>query len=277
MHKVMCHGGFRGSYDDDDSMDDCDKRNSGINSSSISFCRGYFSRELNQNETKRNASAQQAPQSIHDNMGGHFLKLVLVLAVASELSTRAGVADAFSTIPSDSRASFDARNYQEVRRQQQRGQGLFSTPPPLSPLSDNDDYNYDNYTPAEVTKMQDVIVSLSLESNDEIRRSRLTQIMEVGLAGPNGGPKRFTVLFDRVLTQVGEQFQKDALEKYSKQAPSSSAMEPTSDESLDTETDSVPEKDENTKPVEKSPEEIRLWALVDMMIQSKTMIKKHNS
>jgi len=206
-------------------------------------------------------------------MGVHFLKLVLVLAVASKLSTWAGVVDAFSTIPS--------ANCRDAPRLQQRGNRMFSTPPPLSPLSDNDDYNYDNYTPAEVTKMQDVVVSLSLESSDDVRRSRLALIIEVGLAGPNEGPKRFTVLFDRVLTQVGEKFQKEAREKYAKQAPSSSAVEPTDDDDddddLDTETYSVPEKDENAEPKEKSPEELRLWALVDMMIQSKTIIKKHNS
>ena len=265
----MCQDGFQGSLDD--SLEDGDKRNSGIGSSTISFCLGKFLRE-----SIRNAFVQQAPRSIHDDiMTVHFLKLVLVLAVASKLSAWAGVVDAFSTIPSG--------NCRNAPRLQQRGKAFFSTPPPLSPLSDNYDYNYDNYTPAEVTKMQDVVVSLSLESNDDVRRSRLALIMEVGLAGPNGGPKRFAVLFDRVLTQVGEKVQKDAREKYAKQAPSSSAIEPTDDDDLDTDTeteaeaDSVPEKDEITEPREKSPEELRLWALVDMMIQSKTIVKKHNS
>ena len=149
-------------------------------------------------------------------MAGPLLQFLLLLMVISESFHRGGVGlvvHGFSPMPTTtSRTSIATRialcpynRHRDFRRQQQQqrklpGQALFSTPPPLSPLSDNDDYDYDEYTPAEVTKMQDVIVSLSAESNDEARRARLQQIMEVALAGPNGGPKRFTVLFDRVLT-----------------------------------------------------------------------------
>jgi len=216
-------------------------------------------------------------------MGRHFLQYVLLLMVAPEFKTRIGVADAFSTPSPTACALLDTRNCHKAlfREHVQRGRGLFSIPPPLSPLSDNEDYNYDNYTPAEVTKMQDMVVSLSQESNDETRRTRLKLIIEVGLAGPNGGPKRFAVLFDRVLTQVGEQVQREAREKYAERAADSEAGR-NGDDNLSA--DTVLEKDESDeggnppedKPVEKTPEELKLWALVDMMIQSKTMIKKHN-
>lgn len=216
-------------------------------------------------------------------MGRHFLQYVLLLMVAPEFKTRIGVAHAFSTTSPTACALLDTRNCHKAlfREHVQRGRGLFSIPPPLSPLSDNEDYNYDNYTPAEVTKMQDMVVSLSQESNDETRRTRLKLIIEVGLAGPNGGPKRFAVLFDRVLTQVGEQVQREAREKYAARAADSEAGR-NGDDNLSA--DTVLEKDESDeggnppedKPVEKTPEELKLWALVDMMIQSKTMIKKHN-
>ena len=198
-----------------------------------------------------------------------ILQLILSLAVASEFATRAPLATAFSTIPTTTSCSSIGNT---SRQQIRRGHELFSTPPPLSSLSDKDDANYDNYTPAEVTQMKDVIVSLSQESDDQARRLRLQTIMEVGLAGPNGGPKRFATLFERVLTQVGEQVQNDAREKYSERA----SEEENSEE--DAEKDVVQEGDEGSskgKAPEKSPEELKLWALVDMMVQSKTMLKKH--
>lgn len=201
-----------------------------------------------------------------------ILQLILSLAVASEIATRAPLATAFSTIPTTtSCSSFGSSSRQLI----QRGCELFSTPPPLSSLSDKDDANYDNYTPAEVTQMKDVIVSLSQESDDQARRLRLQTIMEVGLAGPNGGPKRFATLFERVLTQVGEQVQNEAREKYSERA---AASEEESSEDDKAEADAVKEEEEGSseeKTPEKSPEELKLWALVDMMVQSKTMIKKH--
>lgn len=212
------------------------------------------------------------------------MQLFWLLVIVSEFSTRVPVANAFSTISSANSGAFFGTiqcRGEPFRRHIQGGQVLFSTPPPLSSLSDKDDSSYDNYTPAEVSKMHDVIVSLSEESNDDARRSRLKQILEIGLTGPNGGPKRFAVLFERVLTQVGEQVQREAREKYSERA-AASAEEENGDDNLDTE--SVSEKDESTetgstpddKPVEKSPEELKLWALVDMMVQSKTAIKKQN-
>jgi len=49
---VMCHGGFRGSLVD--SLDDCDKQNSGIGSSTISF---YLRIVLKRIESKRFCTA----------------------------------------------------------------------------------------------------------------------------------------------------------------------------------------------------------------------------
>jgi len=220
---------------------------------------------------------EESPRfSIHRHMCRLLLQLVFLLSVASELATRAPVATAFSTTQTTTSCSIFGTRYggeNPFHQYTQRGQELFSTPPPLSSLSEKDDSNYDNYTPAEVTQMKDVIVSLSQESDDQARRLRLKTIMEVGLAGPNGGPKRFATLFERVLTQVGEQVQKEAREKYSERAAASESESPEEGNA-----ETVGEEDESSakeKPVEKSPEELKLWALVDMMVQSKTMIKKH--
>jgi hypothetical protein len=176
-------------------------------------------------------------------------------------------------------------------------------PPPLSPLSINDgNYEYDDFTPAEVTEMRDLIVSLSDETDDTNRRQRLQKTIEEALLhDPNSNanananandtqPKRFTVLFSRVLTQIGEQVQHDAREKYSKENPTEAdkADNNDDDENNNKMTSSDATKEEKKKEEEdedetverivreKTPEELKLWALVDMMVQSKTVFKKYN-
>ncbi len=204
----------------------------------------------------------------------NFIRLALLLAIASEVATRAQLAAAFTTpVPLAPYVCIGKRNFEEYPLRQciYRGHELYSTPPPLSPLSEKDDSNFDNYTPDEISKMKDVMESLSLESDDQTRRLRLQTIMDVGLSGPNGGPKRFAVLFEKVLMELGEQVQKEAREKFSEQAASTEGAE---EENADTESEQE-DASEEEKPAEKSPEELKLWALVDMMVQSKTAIKKH--
>ncbi|VEU36735.1 unnamed protein product [Pseudo-nitzschia multistriata] len=214
-------------------------------------------------------------------MTGNSLQLFLFLVVvASEFYSRVEVANAFSISQPYSSPFRTAKSCGEHLRRN-TGQ-MFSIPPPLSPISNNDDYDYDDFTTEEVTNMYNVIESLSQESNDDARRARLKQIMEVALAGPNGGPKRFTVLFDRVLTQMGEKVQQDARQEYAER--SAAAAQNTEERSNDAPPDDPPSKPkpneadgsvEATPRREKTPQELRLWALVDMMIQSKTIIKKH--
>jgi len=233
------------------------------------LCCFHFSADKSSNEQKnhqkyRSTSHKNVPMITH-----FFLKLLLWLVVASGFITRFHPATAFSTIiPPHSSAILNGRNSLNApfQRSEQHTQWLYSVPPPLSGQDDN---NYDDYTSSEISKMEDVIVSLSKESNDEARRSRLQQIMEVGLAGPNGGPKRFAHLFQRVLTQVGENVQNEARKKYSEQA-TADVKDGIVEDSLTTESSASSEE----KIAEKSPEELRLWALVDMMVQSKTIIKK---
>ena len=99
--------------------------------------------------------------------------------------------------------------------------------------------------------MKELIVSLSLEPTDESRRERLAGLFDDALARPNGHPKRFAELFDKTLIEVGDRVRKEALEKLD--------QEPT-----------IPADGSKTR------EELQVWALVDMMVQSKTLVKKAN-
>lgn len=203
-------------------------------------------------------------------MNRHFIRLALLLGIASEVATQIQLAEAFTTsAPLAPCLYIRKRNFEghPFRQCIHRGRELFSTPPPPS----SGDSNFDDYTPDEITKMKDVIDSLSQESDDQTRRLRLQTIMDVGLSGPNGGPKRFAVLFEKVLTEVGEQAQNEAREKFSERATATEGVE---DETVENES-AEEEESEEEKAAEKSPEELKLWALVDMMVQSKTAIKKH--
>ena len=66
------------------------------------------------------------------------------------------------------------------------------------------------YSQGETSNMRDLIISLSMEKTDNERRVRLQNIFHEVLDGPNGSPKRFTDLFDRVLAQVGDEIQMEA-------------------------------------------------------------------
>ena len=168
-------------------------------------------------------------------MEGRFLHLIL-------LNILIGVANAFSSVSRNASSRLDHR-----RAHGSRDLTIFSTPPPLSSLSGKDDNSFDDYTTGEITKMKDVILSLSEECNDESRRSRLKQIMEVGLEGPDGGPKRFAVLFDRVLAQVGEQVQQEAREKYADRAAEASSAAPEDSDGSDDPSEDKPPPENHPK------------------------------
>ena len=135
--------------------------------------------------------------------------------------------------------------------------------------------------------MEKLIVSLSKERTDASRRSRLSGILTEALAKPNGAPKRFTDLFDRTLIEVGDRVRSIALEK----ALQVEKLETGSGESGSVEESSLVSRVEennvtpassDTSPNEddfmsgKTDEEKQVWALVDMMVQSKTIVKKAN-
>jgi len=120
----------------------------------------------------------------------------------------------------------------------------------------------DDYSEKEITDMKDLILSLSLEPTDDSRRSRLIDVFQEALERPNGMPKRFSNLFDKVLIQVGDQVQTEAKRKFFEKKANEVPEE------------APPDGDGDEATREKTPDELQLWALVDMMVQSKTIVKQ---
>ncbi len=118
--------------------------------------------------------------------------------------------------------------------------------------------------------MRDLILALSLEPTDHDRRTRVRDVFHEALARPNGMPKRFTDLFDKILIEVGDEVQSEAKKKFFEEQAAVGIDEPETVIPAEEENDSVP-------PMRtKTPEEMQLWALVDMMVQTKTIVKKVN-
>lgn len=127
------------------------------------------------------------------------------------------------------------------------------------------------YTAIEVNEMNEFIVSLSLESSDNNRRQRLATVFAEELA--KADCKRFTDLFDKVLANVGDRVQVKAKRKaLEQQRCEHYETEEAANDEVDS--DSNENSDEDFMAVGKSSEERQLWALVDMMVQSKTLAKK---
>lgn len=152
--------------------------------------------------------------------------------------------------------------------------------------SSNNSSNVIVYTDVERTEMRELIVSLSLEATDHERRTRVKEIFYEALARPNGMPKRFTDLFDIVLSEVGEEVQLKAKKRFfeteaerrqqEQQQPPASSADDIEDNTIDevlSEEESEDNKDGQQRQW-KYPEEPQLWALVDVMVQSKTIVKK---
>jgi hypothetical protein len=137
-------------------------------------------------------------------------------------------------------------------------------------LSSIDPLNSYEFTDAEVSEMESLILTLSKISADDSRRGRVAAIFEETFATDSShesisnqqlDAKRFCHLFDKVLIRVGDQVQQQAAA--AKPLPSDVGAI-TSDD------DSSGASGERTK----TKEELQLWALVDMMVQSKTIIKR---
>jgi hypothetical protein len=148
--------------------------------------------------------------------------------------------------------------------------------PTLSPLVvfSTSDFISSDYSNEEKQEMRDLVLSLSLESTDEDRRTRLKDIFHEALARPNGAPKRFSDLFDTLLAKVGAEVQDEAKKRFfeaqaAKQEQVENVTEVLSDDAVDDNEEEAGEK-------VKSPDELQLWALVDMMVQSKTIVKREN-
>lgn len=119
----------------------------------------------------------------------------------------------------------------------------------------------DSYDDKEIKEMEDLIISLSLEPTDESRRERVQSVFEEALARPNGMPRHFSDLFDQALIAVGDRVKEEAQQ---------AAVEAQEYQ----ESDNVGEPNTKVNESENSSQQWQLWALVDMMVQSKTIVKR---
>ncbi|KAL7453969.1 hypothetical protein ACHAWC_005593 [Mediolabrus comicus] len=172
-------------------------------------------------------------------------------------------------------------------------------PPPSAP-----------YTEDEIKTMENLILELSLEKDDTIRRAKLSAIFDKvfeldvdttttssSTATADGGDAvsssdgsassieeereapRFAQLFQYSLDNVGELVQSAAREKAELLNSSNDSNDGDNGSSSRTEeADAKQQEESSTSTTEgrvKSEEELQLWALIDMMVQSKTMVKMY--
>ena len=161
-------------------------------------------------------------------------------------------------------------------------------PPPSAP-----------YTEDEIKTMENLILELSLEKDDTIRRAKLSAIFDKvfeldvdttttttsssSTATADGGDEgereapRFAQLFQYSLDNVGELVQCAAREKAELLNNSNSGNDSDYLSGSIEEADAKQEESSTstTEGRVKSEEELQLWALIDMMVQSKTMVKMY--
>jgi hypothetical protein len=114
----------------------------------------------------------------------------------------------------------------------------------------------------QVQAMEDLILSLSADADDVSRRGKVASLFEEKLKNRDSS-ESFIHLFDQVLVIVGDRVRMEAVSQH--QVAAAEKEKTKSDEKLP----SFPLPDQH-----KSETELRLWALVDMMVQSKTIVKK---
>ena len=147
-----------------------------------------------------------------------------------------------------------------------------SPPPPTN--NDTPDFSKD-----EIEDMNQLIMTLSKEFNDDTPREKLAEILDKELtndtsdnsdesADINTEVPRFAQLFQISLDYVGEEVQAAAREV--------AAQQQQEQENLSLLYDKADDGEEGERVMRvKSQEELQLWALIDMMVQSKTRVKLH--
>lgn len=109
----------------------------------------------------------------------------------------------------------------------------------------------------QVQYMEDLILSLSVDANDASRRNKVASLFDEKLKNREGS-ESFVQLFDQVLITVGDRVRIEA---------ASQKQGKTKNENSELSSFPLPVQ-------QKSQTELQLWALIDMMVQSKTLIKK---
>ena len=146
--------------------------------------------------------------------------------------------------------------------------------------SDSDsNSNTSCFTQSEILEMEKLILSLSQIADDTVRREKLASLFEAELTaaggigiggGIDGGEEipRFAQLFQEALNTIGERVQESAREVAAASTIATNNIKADNENNMNME-----EQHGTTR--EKSSEELQLWALIDMMVQSKTRVKLH--
>ncbi|KAL9181311.1 hypothetical protein ACHAXT_010116 [Thalassiosira profunda] len=127
--------------------------------------------------------------------------------------------------------------------------------------------------------MEQLICSLSKESDDDKRREKLAGILDKELSDASaddatkGEVPRFAQLFQVSLDTVGEQVQTAAREAALEKQQSDNGLVAALEGDADYGKNGEGADGGDTIERRKSPEELQLWALIDMMVQSKTRVK----
>jgi hypothetical protein len=110
-------------------------------------------------------------------------------------------------------------------------------------------------------------MDLSKETNDEIRREKLSSLLKERLNQEDSvEAAKFALLWDKIVIEIGSKVQEEARAKAEESAISQSGEKNVN-------SDPEVTSDHNDSTGVKSGEELKLWAMIDMMIQSKHIIK----
>ena len=138
-------------------------------------------------------------------------------------------------------------------------------------LNDDDDDDYHDH------EIRELIISISLESDDVKRRKLLSETLEEKLNQEDvSAAAKFAHLWDVNIIKIGEQIQNEARAEAQNKADTldSAATDSASDNYSEDDNDNDGNTAGSTSSIEKSMKEKQLWSMVDMMVQSKTLIKK---
>jgi hypothetical protein len=174
------------------------------------------------------------------------------------------VADCFSTI----NISLTKFSQSSKRRSLPSSAFIFSAciPPCFSDIKSARFQSPDIEDEGELLEIKKKILSLSLEQDDEKRRSTISSIIDEKISQEDS---QFLQIWDETLIQVGSELQDEArrLAMIERESDEEGNKESTVSDGT---TPDVGEQETANK----SKEELQLWATIDMMIQSKTLIKK---
>jgi len=123
----------------------------------------------------------------------------------------------------------------------------------------------------KIIALELLIISLAEEPTDDQRREKLKLIYSEKMSKSKLEAQEFATLFDTTLIRMGEEIQQRARQKAEELNRQQKSVEKVSEGGDDSSQESEKEKKEIAS---SSKEEKKLWAFIDMMVQSKSLAKK---